>query len=59
MFAISKSKLNIIEVLVSKALIDSNINRDKFASINNMLKEFYDLKEKMKIPMINEFLNYV
>ena len=59
MFAISKSKLNIIEVLVSKALIDSNINRDKFASINNMLKEFYDLKEKMKILMINEFLNYV
>ena len=59
MFAISKSKLNIIEVLVSKALIDSNINHDKFASINNMLKEFYDLKEKMKILMINEFLNYV
>ena len=35
-----KSQLNGIEVLISKALIDSNISHDEFALINNVLKEF-------------------
>ena len=34
----SKSKLNSIEVLISKALIDSVINHDEFVLINNALK---------------------
>ena len=42
---LSKSKLNSIDVLVSKALIESNISHDKLALINNLLKEFYDMKE--------------
>ena len=46
MFA--KSQLNRIEVLISKALIDSNISHDEFVLINNVLKEFYDMKEKIK-----------
>ena len=44
-----KSKLNSIKVLISKALIDSNITHDKFVLINNMLKKFYDMKEELKI----------
>ena len=42
-----KSKLKIIKVLISKALIDSNINHDEFILIN-VLKEFYDMKEEIK-----------
>ena len=42
---LAKSKLNSTEVLISKALIDSNISHDKFVSINDVLKEFYDMKE--------------
>ena len=38
-----KSKLNSIEVLISKALIDSFISHDKFILINNVLKEYDDL----------------
>ena len=33
-----KSKLNKIEVLISKALIDANIRHDELVSINNALK---------------------
>ena len=33
---LAKDKLNSIEVLVSKALIDSNISHDKFVSVNNV-----------------------
>ena len=36
---LAKSKLNSIEVLISKTLIDSNISYDEFISINNVLKE--------------------
>ena len=41
--SLAKSKLNSIEVLISKALIDSNISHDEFVLINNVLKEFYDI----------------
>ena len=36
-----------MEVLISKALIDTNIIHDDFASINNVLKEHGDMKEEM------------
>ena len=45
---LAKSKLNSIEILVSKALIDSNITLDQFVSINNVLKEYDDMKEEEK-----------
>ena len=35
---LAKSKLNSIEVLISKALTDSNISHDEFVLINNVLK---------------------
>ena len=41
-----KNMLNIIEVLISKALIDSGISRDEFALVNNVLKEYDDMKEE-------------
>ena len=44
-----KSKLSSIEVLISKALINSNISHNEFVLINNVLKEFYDMKEEIKI----------
>ena len=45
---LAKSKLNSIEVLISKALIDSNISHDKFVLVNNMLKEYDDMKQEIK-----------
>ena len=43
-----KSKLNSVEVLISKALIDSVISHDESVFINNVLKEHDDMKEKTK-----------
>ena len=45
---LAKSKLNSIEVLISKASIDLNISHDEFVSINNMLKEYDEMKEEIK-----------
>ena len=45
---LAKSKLNSIEVLISKALIDSVINHDEFVLINNVLKEYDEMKEEIK-----------
>ena len=43
-----KSKLNSIKVLISKALIDSVISHDEYALINNVLKEYNEMKEEIK-----------
>ena len=52
---LAKSQGNRIEVLISKALIDSNISNDELVLINNVLKKFYDMKEEIKkILMINK-----
>ena len=53
-----KSRLNGIEVLISKALVDLNISHDKFALIDSVLNEFYDMKRKSKILITNKSLNY-
>ena len=45
---LAKSKLNSIKVLIYKALIDSNISHDEFVLINNMLKEYDEIKELIK-----------
>ena len=37
-----------MEVLISKVLIDSNISHDEFVLINDVLKEFYDMKKNIK-----------
>ena len=42
---LAKSKLNRTEVLISKALIDSNISHDEIVLMNNVLKEYHNMKE--------------
>ena len=44
----AKAKLNSIEVLNSKALIDSYIGQDGFISIKNVLKEYDEIKKTQK-----------
>ena len=44
---LAKYKLNSIEVLISKVLIDSNITHDEFVSTNNVLKEYDNMKEEI------------
>ena len=44
----AKSKLNNIEVLIYNSLIDSNISHAEFVLINNVIKEFYYMKEEIK-----------
>ena len=45
---LAKSKLNGIEVLISKALINSNVSHDKFVLVNNVPKEYDDMKEEIE-----------
>ena len=44
---LAKTKLNSIEVVISKALINSNIIHNEFVLINNVLKEYDDVKEEI------------
>ena len=37
-----------MEVLISKALIDSNVSHDEFVLINNVLKEYDKRKKEIK-----------
>ena len=46
---IAKSKLNSIEVLISKVLIDSVLSHDEFVLINDVLKEYSEIKENKKL----------
>ena len=45
---LAKSKLNSIEVVISKAFIDSVISHDEFVLINNVRKEYEEKKLKKK-----------
>ena len=47
---LAKSELNSIELnsLISKALKNSNISHDEFVLINNVLKEYDNMKEEIK-----------
>ena len=45
---LAKSKLHSIEVLISQTIIDSSISHDEFVLINDVLREFYDMKEEIK-----------
>ena len=45
---LAKSKLNSIEVLISKALINSDISHDEFVLVNKVLKGYNDMKEEIK-----------
>ena len=45
---LAKSKLNSTEFLISKALVDSLVIHDEFVLINNVLKEYVEMKEETK-----------
>ena len=44
----AKTKLNSIQVLISKTVTNSSIIHHEFGLINTVVKEYYDLKEEMK-----------
>ena len=43
-----KDKLNTIEVIFSKTLINSDISHDEFVSENNVLRGYTETKEEIK-----------
>ena len=47
---LAKTKLNTINVLISRVLIDLYSNHKEFVSVNNVLREYNQTKEKIKIP---------
>ena len=53
---LAKSKLNSIEVLLSKALIDSVISHDEFVLINNALKKYNEMKEETKSLKLSYYI---
>ena len=46
---LGKDKLNTIEVLISQPLLNSYITHDEFVSVDNVLREYYEMKENIKI----------
>ena len=45
---LAKTKSSGIEVLISKALNDSFISHDEFVLVNNVLKEYDEMKKEIK-----------
>ena len=45
---LEKSKLNTKEILLSKTLIDVNNSHDKLIAVNDVLKEYNDMKEAIE-----------
>ena len=45
-----KNKLNTVKVLISKVTIDSYINHGEVLSVNNLLREYNEMKEEIKNP---------
>ena len=54
---LGKDKLNTIEVLTSKTLIDSYISHDEFVSVNDVLREYNEMKKEIKNP--ETFVEYI
>ena len=53
---LGRVKLNAMEVLISKDLIDSYITHDKFFSVNIVLREYNETKKEVKNPKM--FVEY-
>ena len=53
---LAKIKLNIIEVLISKTLVDSCNNDDQFLLVSNVLKEHNEIKKEIKF--LENFVEY-
>ena len=48
LLAKSENQQNSVKVLISKALIESTISHDEFILINNVRKEFDDIKKEIR-----------
>ena len=53
---LGRVKLNAMEVLISKDLIDSYITHEKFVSVNIVLREYNETKKEVKNPKM--FVEY-
>ena len=51
--SLGKGKLNTIEALIFKALIDPYISRDEFVSVKTVLREYYKIKKSWNFCVIN------
>ena len=47
---LKKDKLNHIEVLMSKTLLEPYISHDESVSVNDLLRKYYEMKEDIKNP---------
>ena len=47
---LAKIKLSTIEILISKVLINLYINHGEFVLVNNVLREYNEMKEEIKNP---------
>ena len=45
---IGKDKLNTIDVLISKSLMNLYISHDEFVAVNNVLRKYNEMKEEKK-----------
>ena len=45
---LGRAKLNSTEVLISRVLTNSCISHDEFISVNNVLREYDDIKKEIK-----------
>ena len=45
---LAKTKIDSIDVLISKSLFDSYISHDEFVLVNNVSEEYDDLREEIK-----------
>ena len=45
---LGKDNLNTMNLVIPKALIDSYISWDEFVSVNNLLREYNEMKEEIK-----------
>ena len=45
---LGKNKLNTMEVLIPKALIDSYISHEELVSASNILKQYNEIKQEIK-----------
>ena len=45
---LGKDKLKNIKVLISKVLISWYISNDELVSVNDVLREYYEIKEEIK-----------
>ena len=52
-----KTKSNSVEVLISKALINSYTMHDEFVSVKNVLREYNEMRNKLKILKLLSLCN--